>query len=231
MQIKAMTPITLFSSLGLWFLIVSSLCTLCFCNQNSDHVPCIATEPLVLTQLKNNLIDHTNRLSSWVGKDCCSWSGVVCNNITGNVQEIHLRGPDDGFHGHCHGPYDTDDELEEASKQMLGGTISPSVTKLLQLMYFNLSCNDFGLIPIPSFFGSFQSLRYLNISKSQFSGEIPHQLGNLSTLRVLDLHDFPNLLGNLHSKSLKWLKDLKDLQHLDMGGMDLGNASDWFQVF
>ncbi|KAJ0901390.1 putative leucine-rich repeat-containing, plant-type, leucine-rich repeat domain superfamily [Helianthus annuus] len=215
---KALAPLTLSSSLCFWLLSVSSICTLCFCNQNSNHAPCIATERLVLIQLKNNLIDHANRLSSWVGNDCCSWSGVVCNNITGNVQEIRLRGPDD-----------TKDELEEASKQMLGGTISPSVTKLLQLTYFDLSSNDFGLIPIPDFIGSFQNLRYLNISKSQFSGEIPHQLGNLSTLRILDLHDDP-LSVNLHSKGLKWLMDLKELQYLDVGGIDLAKASDWFQV-
>ncbi|KAJ0538677.1 putative non-specific serine/threonine protein kinase [Helianthus annuus] len=214
---KALAPLTLSSSLCFWLLSVSSICTLCFCNQNSNHAPCIATERLVLIQLKNNLIDHANRLSSWVGNDCCSWSGVVCNNITGNVQEIRLRGPDD-----------TKDELEEASKQMLGGTISPSVTKLLQLTYFDLSSNDFGLIPIPDFIGSFQNLRYLNISKSQFSGEIPHQLGNLSTLRILDLHDDP-LSVNLHSKGLKWLMDLKELQYLDVGGIDLAKASDWFQ--
>uniref|UniRef100_A0A251U541 Putative leucine-rich repeat protein, plant-type n=1 Tax=Helianthus annuus TaxID=4232 RepID=A0A251U541_HELAN len=225
---KALSPVTLSSTSCLWFPFVLSLCTICFCNQNLDQASCIASERLVLIQLKNDLIDNANRLSSWVGNDCCSWSGVVCNNITGNVQEIHLRGPDDGFHGHCHGPYDTDDELEEASKQMLGGTISPSVTKLLQLMYFDISCNDFGFIPIPAFFGSFKNLRYLNISKSQFRGEIPHQLGNLSKLRFLDLHDVP-LAGNIHSKSLKWLKDLQELQHLDMGGIDLARALDWFQ--
>ncbi|KAI3731215.1 hypothetical protein L1987_62410 [Smallanthus sonchifolius] len=79
---------------------------------------------------------------------------------------------------------------------MLGGTISPSVTKLLQLTYFNLSCKDFGSSPIPAFF---------------------------------DLHDGP-LFSNLYSKSLKWLNDLKELKHLDMGGIDLSSASDWFEV-
>ncbi|KAK1415400.1 hypothetical protein QVD17_31181 [Tagetes erecta] len=220
---------TLTSSSCLWLFFLSSLCPLSLSNQNSNPTLCIPTERLVLIQLKTNLIDRANRLSSWVGHDCCSWSGVVCNNVTGNVQELHLRGPDDGIHGHCQGPYDTDEELAEASKQMLGGTVTPSVTKLVRLTYFDLSCNDFGLSPIPTFFGSFQNLKYLNLSRSQFSGEIPHQLGNLSTLRVLDVQDTP-LFSNLHSKSLKWLKDLKDLQHLDLSAVDLASALDWLQV-
>ncbi|KAK9063292.1 hypothetical protein SSX86_017162 [Deinandra increscens subsp. villosa] len=113
---KPQTLVTLSSSSCLSLLFVSSLFSLCLCTQNSDPILCIATERLVLIQLKNNLIDRANRLSSWVaGTDCCKWSGVVCDNVTGNVHELHLRGPDDGIHGHCHGSYDTDDQLEEAS--------------------------------------------------------------------------------------------------------------------
>ncbi|XP_076945343.1 receptor-like protein EIX2 [Bidens hawaiensis] len=217
-----------FSSSCLLFLLVSSLFSICFCNQSSDPVLCIPTERLALFDLKNNLTDKANRLSSWIGRDCCSWSGVVCDNFTGHVHAIHLRGPDDGIQGRCNGPYDNKDELVEASRQMLGGTISPSVIKLLQLRYLDLSCNDFGYGSIPAFVGSFQKLTYLNLSNSQFSGEIPHQLGNLSTLRVLDLHGKP--YDDLHSKSLAWLKNLKGLQHLDMGGIYLEEASDWFMV-
>ncbi|KAL7590099.1 hypothetical protein Lser_V15G36027 [Lactuca serriola] len=204
------------SSTCLWLLFASSLCTLCFCNQNSDEVKCIATERSVLIQLKNNLVDRANRLSSWSGDDCCSWSGVVCDNFTHHVHEIHLRGLPDQ-HGYCLGSlFDIND-----TNQILGGIISPSLIKLEQLRYLDLSCNDFGFTPIPSFVGSFQNLRYLNISMSQFSGEIPHQLGNLSELLVLDLKD-----GYLRSENLKWIENLKQLQYLDMSGINLTGASD-----
>ncbi|XP_023757359.1 receptor-like protein EIX2 isoform X1 [Lactuca sativa] len=217
---KALITLVTFSfySSCLWLLFASSLCTLCSCNQNSDHIQCISTERLVLIQFKNNLVDHSNRLSSWSGDNCCSWSGVVCDNFTHHVQELRLRGPDD-------------DEREEATKQMLGGIISPSLIKLEQLQYLDLSCNDFEFSPIPSFIGSFQNLRYLNISMSQFGGEVPHQLGNLSELLVLDLHDDP-MLGNLQSENLKWIEmNLKRLQYLDMSGINLTGASDhWLQA-
>ncbi|PWA54139.1 hypothetical protein CTI12_AA364360 [Artemisia annua] len=213
----------------LWFLVISSFYILCLCNQNQDHVLCKATERSALIQFKNKLIDRANRLSSWSGNDCCSWSGVVCDNFTGHVLEIRLRGPDDGIKGHCHGSYDTDDKLEEASKQMLGGNISSSLIKLVQLKYLDLSCNDFGFGPVPAFIGSLKHLTYLNMSKSQFGGEVPQKLGSLSRLRVLALQD-DKVFSNLHSNSLSWLRNLKQLQHLDMVGVNLAEASDWLQV-
>ncbi|XP_076891366.1 receptor-like protein EIX2 [Bidens hawaiensis] len=225
---KAMTllPLCFTSSCLSVLLLALSLCTICVGDQSSDPILCIPTERLALIDLKNNLTDETNRLSSWVGKHCCSWSGVVCDNVTGHVHEIHLRGLDLNI---FNGPYDTYDEDEEASKQMLGGTISPSVIKLLQLRYLDLSLNDFGYSLIPAFIGSFQNLIYLNLSYSHFGGEIPHRLGNISTLRVLDLqHSIHS--GHLHSKSLTWLNNLKGLEHMNLGGINLANASDWFPV-
>ncbi|GJU92655.1 leucine-rich repeat-containing protein [Tanacetum coccineum] len=159
--------------------------TLYFCcvsSENSNSVLCIKSERDALLQFKADLIDGANRLFSWSGynKDCCKWAGVVCNNITGHVRELHLGGPNDG-------PYDTDAESEEASKQMLGGDLNPSLMSLKQLSYLDLSFNDFGGIPIPSFLASIQSLRYLNLSTSQFDGQIPHQLGNLTCAESLPL--------------------------------------------
>lgn len=221
----------------------SPSCILCFltvlalsfsrylCDESSNHVLCIKSERSSLLKFKTDLIDGANRLSSWNdhNKDCCKWAGVVCNNVTGHVQELHLGGPNDGLHGHCHGPYDTDAEFEAASKQMLGGNINPSLLSLNQLNYLDLSCNDFGGIPIPIFIASLKNLRYLNLSTSQFDGQIPQQLGNLTMLRVLDLRY--GLWGSSFPvKNLQWLTNFRMLQHLDLSGYDLSNELNWLQV-
>nr|XP_043633742.1 receptor-like protein EIX2 [Erigeron canadensis] len=154
-------------------------------------------------------------------EDCCKWYGITCNNQTGHVSKISLRGPDD--------PADL--ESQEASIQRFGGKINPSLRNLTSLEYLDLSCNDFGGNPIPTYIGSLQNLKYLNLSESRFSGEIPSQLGNLSALQVLSV-------GNRYSadqyvqqvKSLQWLSGLSLLRHLDMSGAQLGEVFDWVQV-
>ncbi|MFS7958466.1 putative leucine-rich repeat-containing, plant-type, leucine-rich repeat domain superfamily [Helianthus anomalus] len=201
-----------------WLLIISStLCASCLCDDNPGRVLCIDDERLALLQFKQDLIDYTNRLSSWsrVNIDCCMWDGIVCDNFTGHVQELHLRGPDP--------------ELEDASTQMLRGNINRSLLLLKQLKYLDLSCNDFEATQIPSFIGSLQNLRYLNLSMSQFYGRVPHQLGNLSMLVVFDLGNGP-WLGNVPVNSMHWLSSLRLLKYLDLTGYDLSMASDWLQV-
>jgi hypothetical protein len=49
-------------------------------------------------------------------RDCFQWIGVVCHNVTGHVQELHLR----SF-------YPEDDETEEQYEARLGGKINPSL--------------------------------------------------------------------------------------------------------
>ncbi|PWA83466.1 leucine-rich repeat protein [Artemisia annua] len=146
-------------------LIVSILCSNCLCNGNL----CIENERVALLQFKHDLVDDANRLSSWSSEyiECCSWAGIVCDNVTGHVHELHLRGHD--------------------PEQMLGGNVNPSLVSLKQLKYLDLSSNNFNEIQIPSFIGSLGNLRYLNLSMSQFQGGVPYELGNLSMLVVLDL--------------------------------------------
>ncbi|KAA3476106.1 LRR receptor-like serine/threonine-protein kinase GSO2 [Gossypium australe] len=173
-----------------------------------------------LLKFKNHLIDPSNRLSSWVeGGDCCEWTGVVCHNSTGHVNQLHLASlsePDNSA---------PDAECEAYYNSLLGGKISPSLLELKHLSSLDLSHNNFRSIRIPKFFGLLESLTYINLSQAQFQGAIPHNLGNLSKLQYLDLGG-----NNLQSKSLQWVSGLSSLQYLDLLSADLSEATDWVQV-
>ncbi|GMP23802.1 hypothetical protein CsSME_00001272 [Camellia sinensis var. sinensis] len=198
----------------------------CFCNGNSNIV-CSKTEKLALLKFKKDFKDLSNRLSSWAGNDCCQWSGVVCDNITGHVHEIHLSNNYSDAYCHYNGNYS---EYEACwHYHELGGKINPSLLDLKRIRYLDLSQNDFGGIRIPSFIGSVGSLRYLNLSNAGFSGAVPHQLGNLTMIRYLDLswNDFggiriPSFIGSIGS--LRYL----DLSNAGFSGAiphQLGNLT------
>ena len=129
---------------------------------------CIEEERKALLEFKHGLKDHSDRLSSWVGVDCCKWRGVDCNNQTGNVIKVDLRNNGDF--------------------SRLGGEISDSLLDLKHLNYLDISFNHFQGISVPDFLGSFERLRYLNLSNAVFGGVIPPHLGNLSRLNYLDLN-------------------------------------------
>ncbi|KAL6350172.1 hypothetical protein AAG906_004112 [Vitis piasezkii] len=193
-------------SLFLKFLMVEAL------TINSNDIDlnkaCIEEERKALLEFKHGLYDPSGRLSSWIGADCCKWTGVDCNNRTGNVVKVDLR--DRGFF-------------------LLGGEISGSLLDLKHLTYLDLSLNDFQGIPIPNFLGSFERLRYLNLSYAAFGGMIPPHLGNLSQLRYLDLFgggDYPMRVSNLN-----WLSGLSSLKYLDLGYVDLSKTTtNWMQA-
>ena len=80
-------------TLNLFLGLLITLATLdpTFCTGVSE-VHCIQSERQALLKIKQDLIDPSNRLASWaVDGNCCQWVGVVCNNITGHVQELHLQ--------------------------------------------------------------------------------------------------------------------------------------------
>ncbi|KAL4618796.1 hypothetical protein ACB092_06G036000 [Castanea dentata] len=112
-------------------------------------------------------------------------------------------------------------------RSRFGGKINPYLLDLKQLIYLDLSYNNFSGIQIPKFLGSMGSLRYLNLSYARFGGLIPHQLGNLSNLHYLNLGGYSYY--NLYVMNLQWLSGLPLLQHLDLSFANLSQASNWLQ--
>ncbi|XP_048446675.1 receptor-like protein EIX1 isoform X2 [Pyrus x bretschneideri] len=161
---------------------------------------------------KQDLKDPANRLASWVAEedsDCCSWTGVVCDHVTGHIHELHLNSSVSDWEFHS----------------FFSGKINPSLLSLKHLNYLDLSINNFSTTRIPSFFGSMTSLTHLNLGYSRFDGVIPHKLGNLSSLRYLNLSSY-----GLKVDNLKWISGLSLLKHLDLSYVNLSRASDWLQV-
>ncbi|KAK9127403.1 hypothetical protein Syun_016200 [Stephania yunnanensis] len=137
-----------------------------------------------------------------LGKDCCEWKYVHCNNISGHVEKLDLRNPLD---------YDA---YEGAA---LGGKVKPSLMELKYLEYLDLSGNCFRGSQMPMFFGSLNQLRHLYLSDTCFGGQIPPQLGNLrwisglASLKHLNM-DYVNL--SKASSDDHWLLHVNKLSSL-----------------
>ncbi|XP_022773605.1 LRR receptor-like serine/threonine-protein kinase GSO1 [Durio zibethinus] len=203
------------------FLLVIAAAIISFCDGNSK-VLCIGSEGQALLTFKQDLIDRSNRLSSWVeGEDCCEWHGVFCNILTGHVKELHL-----GLLSTSPDAYAPAAEWDAYFRSKLGGKINPSLVDLKHLSFLDLSNNEFGGLAIPEFIGSMKSLTYLNLSWANFVGAIPHNLGNLSKLHYLDL----GINSLFEAKTLQWVSGLSSLQYLGLSLANLSKATDWLQA-
>ncbi|KAG1334087.1 receptor-like protein EIX1 [Cocos nucifera] len=172
------------------------------------HKPgCSEMERDILWNFKQRLMDPANVLSSWHGDDCCGWRGVGCDARTGHVVRLDL-GPSmcDGF-----------------SLPSLTGDIDPSLANLTHLSHLDLSFNFVNLEPFLPSIGKLTELVYLNLSFIFLSpGKLP-PLGNLSSLRYLDLGSS----GGLEIDNLRWLSGLSSLQLLDLSEISLDKVADW----
>ncbi|XP_074294434.1 uncharacterized protein LOC141622286 [Silene latifolia] len=177
------------------------------------NVTCIDQERDALLKFKHDIqSDECGLLDSWVTPntpDCCTWKGVSCSNQSGHVTGLNLSGA----------PY-------QEGYCLYSQVISPSLGELKHLKYLDLSSNGFYGMDIPSCIGSLVNLVYLNLSESGFSGNIPHQLGNLTSLTSLDL----SYNYRLSTKSLNWLSRLTLLRDINLLDTDLSKAQDWFSI-
>ncbi|KAF8676340.1 hypothetical protein HU200_047063 [Digitaria exilis] len=155
--------------------------------------------------------DPNGILASWRSdghgheEDCCRWRGVRCSNRTGHVVELRL-GNTDLYDGYA-----------------LVGEISDSLLSLEHLEYLDLSMNSLegSSGRIPDLLGSFNNLKYLNLSGIPFTGRVPPHLGNLSKLQYLDISGTQSTF----SLDLSWLTRLQFLQYLNLQAVNLSATS------
>ncbi|KAJ8770021.1 hypothetical protein K2173_009738 [Erythroxylum novogranatense] len=207
--------------MGVFVGAIGSLLLLAFIHNNllitctgadSNPVSCINVEKEALLQFKESLKGMSSQLSSWVGKDCCSWEGVSCSNITAHVVKLDL---------HNSVPCD----MDSTAQSCLGGEINLSLLGLSHLSYLDLSNNKFAGAEVPSFLGSLKNLEYLNLSNTLLEGKVPKQLGNLSNLRFLDLGGS----YKLSIASLDFVSTLPLLKFLDLSELHIVNSQNWLQ--
>uniref|UniRef100_A0A7N2M8R7 Leucine-rich repeat-containing N-terminal plant-type domain-containing protein n=1 Tax=Quercus lobata TaxID=97700 RepID=A0A7N2M8R7_QUELO len=143
------------------------------------------------------------KIESWKeGTDCCSWDGVTCDSVRGDVIGLDL------------------------SCSRLYGTI-PSNTSLFLLPHLqrlNLAFNYFNYSQISSGFGRFAKLRYLNLSRSDFEGQVPLELSHLSQLSSLDL-SFVGYLSLDTSVMKRLVQNLTKLRELHLDRVNMSSVS------
>ncbi|KAK5844415.1 hypothetical protein PVK06_000553 [Gossypium arboreum] len=137
---------------------------------------CLPEDTSALLQFNNTLfIDESAhdlcaypKTKSWnESTNCCTWEGVTCNKVTGQVISLDL------------------------SCSMLTGSLSlnTSLFRLQGLKRLDLSFNNFSG-SIPSGFSQLVSLTYLNFSGCSFSGSVPLDISLLLKLISLDLSTY-----------------------------------------
>ncbi|CAN6722649.1 unnamed protein product [Malus baccata var. baccata] len=120
------------------------------CNGIPGWPPlCKERERQALLMFKQDLKDPANMLSSWVAKedsDCCSWTRVVCDHITGHIHELHLS-PIPMSLGNLSSLVELD-----ISGNQFNGSFTEVIGKLKMLTDLDISYNSFeGVVSEDSF--------------------------------------------------------------------------------
>ncbi|AES77339.1 putative leucine-rich repeat-containing, plant-type, leucine-rich repeat domain, L [Medicago truncatula] len=157
------------------------------CHQYESHALLQFKEGFVINRIASDKLLGFPKTASWNSStDCCSWDGIKCHEHTDHVIHIDL------------------------SSSQLYGTMdaNSSLFRLVHLRVLDLSDNDFNYSQIPSKIGKLSQLKFLNLSRSLFSGEIPPQVSQLSKLLSLDLGFMATDNLNLLQLKLSSLKSI-----------------------
>ncbi|XP_030453598.2 receptor-like protein Cf-9 homolog [Syzygium oleosum] len=142
-------------------------------------------------------------MTTWKnGLDCCTWDGLACDNVTGNVIGLDL------------------------SFSCLEGTLrsNSSLFALHHLQSLNLAENNFRTSPILPELSLFTELNHLDLSRSNFSGLVPVEISYLSKLVLLDLSF--NLGLQIENTGFKRLvQNFTELRELNLDYIDMSAVS------
>ncbi|KAF8035597.1 hypothetical protein BT93_C1586 [Corymbia citriodora subsp. variegata] len=192
------------------YLLLTSIFLLSLFPTRFAKVSCHVDESSALMEFKRSFKTNKTdwrcihpKVHSWSqdgSGDCCLWDGVKCDEVTGRVIALDL------------------------SSSCLSGIMSPNTTlfRLVHMESLNLAFNNFNFSPIPYGFGNLSRLQYLNLSYSDFSGEIPHAISQLSELISLDLScnwNVPLHLPNMGD----FVHNLTGLKELDLSDVNLSS--------
>ncbi|KAH1063088.1 hypothetical protein J1N35_028075 [Gossypium stocksii] len=142
------------------------------------------------------------KTNSWKeGTDCCSWDGITCDHLNAHVIALDL-----------------------SCSWLFGQFPSNTTLSLLpHLQKLNLAFNNFRLSKIPTEFGRFTSLLYLNLSNTGFVGEVSSQLSYLSKLVSLDLSFGADELDKHALEGL--VHNLTEVRHLFLDGINMSSVN------
>ncbi|GLJ42298.1 hypothetical protein SUGI_0875600 [Cryptomeria japonica] len=174
---------------------------------------CLQDERNYLLDFKAGLNLSSARLSSWRGFNCCEWEGVACEYHTSHVIRLDVS-TDQGLD-----TYDAFTLTEDSSSREL----RPSLFNLQHLQHLDLSGINFQGISIPSQLSKLQKLTFLSLSNAGFGGEVPLEMGNMSSLRHLHMSCSNTLNSN---KFDVWVRNLRSLEFLVMTRVNLTMASE-----
>jgi len=187
------------SQTSLLLLILLSITTFQITMSSNNHrvLGCNEKDRETLLTFKQGINDTLGLISTWsTENDCCAWEGVRCNNVTGRVTKIDLKGQ----------PF-----IEEPIRY-LKGEINLCILELEFLNYLDLSYNDFDVIRIPSIQHNIthsSKLVYLDLSNNLVTS-----MDNLDWLSPLSSLKYLNLSGiDLH-KEINWLQIVNTLPSL-----------------